>query len=89
MYQARPYILAENNWEAVKQTDYQVAILPWGATEAHNYHLPYATDNYQCDYVAAESAKWGLGAWGKAHCFSNCTVWRKYRTIGCRPMLKI
>ncbi|MEM6628258.1 MAG: creatininase family protein [Bacteroidota bacterium] len=63
MYSARPYILAENNWESVRETDYQVAILPWGATEAHNYHLPYATDNYQCDYVAAESARlaWEAG----------------------------
>lgn len=57
MYKARPYIIAETNWEVVRNTDYEVAILPWGATEAHNYHLPYATDNYQCDYVAAESAR--------------------------------
>ena len=64
MYTARPYILAENNWEDVKKTPYEVAVLPWGATEAHNYHLPYATDNYQCDFVAAESAKiaWEQGA---------------------------
>jgi len=52
----RPYILAETNWKVVKSTDYKVAVLPWGATEAHNYHLPYATDNYQVDYVAAEAA---------------------------------
>ena len=54
---ARPYILAETNWKAVRQTHYEVAILPWGATEAHNYHLPYNTDVAQCDYVAAESAR--------------------------------
>ncbi|MEM1119473.1 MAG: creatininase family protein [Bacteroidota bacterium] len=53
----RPYILAETNWKTVKNTDYQVAVMPWGATEAHNYHLPYATDNYQVDYVAAAAAK--------------------------------
>jgi creatinine amidohydrolase len=53
----RPYILAETTWKAVKDTDYEVAVLPWGATEAHNYHLPYATDTIQCDYVAAESAR--------------------------------
>ncbi|MEX1137172.1 MAG: creatininase family protein [Balneolales bacterium] len=60
----RPYILAETNWKTVKETDYEVAILPWGATEAHNYHLPYATDNIQCDHVAAESARiaWDKGA---------------------------
>jgi len=52
---ARPYLLAETNWKAVREADFQVAVLPWGATEAHNYHLPYATDNYQADYVAAEA----------------------------------
>lgn len=54
---SRPYILAETNWKTTKDTNYKVAILPWGATEAHNYHLPYATDNYQVDFVAAAAAK--------------------------------
>ena len=60
----RPYILAETNWKSVAATDYQVAILPWGATEAHNYHLPYATDVIECNAVAARSAKlaWENGA---------------------------
>jgi len=53
----RPYILAETTWETTKGNDYEVAILPWGATEAHNYHLPYSTDVIQCDYIAAESAR--------------------------------
>lgn len=60
----RPYILAETNWKVVKETDYQVAILPWGATEAHNYHLPYATDNIQNEYIVAAAAgqAWEAGA---------------------------
>lgn len=53
----RPYILAETNWDALKNENFDLAILPWGATEAHNYHLPYATDNIQADYMVAESAK--------------------------------
>ena len=53
----RPYVLAETNWKSVKEASYTVAILPWGATEAHNYHLPYATDNFQAEYVAIEAAK--------------------------------
>ena len=60
----RPYVLAETNWKEVQKTEYQVAVLPWGATEAHNYHLPYATDNYQVEgiiNVAARSA-WEAGA---------------------------
>lgn len=60
----RPYILAENTWTEVKKTDYELAVLPWGATEAHNYHLPYATDVIEADHIAAESAKiaWNKGA---------------------------
>jgi creatinine amidohydrolase len=57
MNEIRPYILAETNWEALKNESLEVAILPWGATEAHNYHLPYATDVFEADYIAAESAK--------------------------------
>ncbi|NNE75597.1 MAG: creatininase family protein [Pricia sp.] len=53
----RPYILAETNWKAVKETTFDLAVLPWGATEAHNYHLPYATDNYEADALASECAK--------------------------------
>jgi creatinine amidohydrolase len=60
----RPYILAETTWKVVREAHYEVVVLPWGATEAHNYHLPYATDNIQCDYVAAEAARkaWEQGA---------------------------
>ncbi len=60
----RPYILAESNWKTLKDQPVELAILPWGATEAHNYHLPYATDNIQVDHIAAESARlaWEQGA---------------------------
>ena len=59
----RPFILEENNWQDVSTRSYQTALLPWGATEAHNWHLPYGTDNYQAVYVAHEAAKvaWQLG----------------------------
>lgn len=53
----RPYLLAETNWKTVRATDYHAAVLPWGATEAHNLHLPYATDCVQCDHIAAEAAR--------------------------------
>ena len=53
----KPYVLAENNYKSVKEEKYTVAVLPWGATEAHNYHLPYATDNIQAEEVAIEAAK--------------------------------
>ena len=60
----RPYILAETNWKSINETKFELAVLPWGATEAHNYHLPYGTDNMESDYLAAESARlaWDKGA---------------------------
>ena len=60
----RPYILAETNWKNLKDANFDLAILPWGATEAHNFHLPYATDIIEADYIAAESARiaWERGA---------------------------
>lgn len=53
----RPYILAETNWKHLEDAAIDLAILPWGATEAHNYHLPYATDVIESDSLAAESAR--------------------------------
>jgi creatinine amidohydrolase len=60
----RPYVLAETTWKTVRSTRYSVAILPWGATEAHNYHLPYASDNVQAETVAIRAAEraWSSGA---------------------------
>ncbi len=60
----RPYILSETHWKTVSTTKYEVAILPWGATEAHNFHLPYGTDIIEAEQIAAESAKiaWEQGA---------------------------
>jgi creatinine amidohydrolase len=59
----RPYVLAETDWKNVSATHFDVAVLPWGATEAHNLHLPYATDTIQADAVAAEAARlaWEAG----------------------------
>ncbi|HEY0306492.1 MAG TPA: creatininase family protein, partial [Longimicrobiales bacterium] len=60
----KPYLAAEANWRAVQETAYEVVVLPWGATEAHNYHLPYATDVYETEAIAGESARiaWEAGA---------------------------
>jgi creatinine amidohydrolase len=60
----RPFVLAETTWDVVRHTPYEVAVLPWGATEAHNKHLPYATDTIQAEAVAIEAARqaWESGA---------------------------
>ena len=53
----KPYLLSETHWKDVKDTDFTMAVLPWGATEAHNYHLPYGTDNVEAETIAAEAAR--------------------------------
>lgn len=40
----------------VKQQSYDLAVLPWGATEPHNYHLPYSTDCYLSQSIALDAA---------------------------------
>lgn len=46
-FAARPHVLTEANLRQLKALQPNVAVLPWGATEAHNYHMPYGTDNIQ------------------------------------------
>lgn len=61
----RSHVLGESTWKQVKNAAYEVAVLPWGATEAHNYHLPYATDNYEATAIAIESARIATGKGGR------------------------
>lgn len=59
-----PFLLSWTSWKVIREHHYDLAVLPWGATEAHNYHLPYGTDIFESDYIAAESARhaWEAGA---------------------------
>ena len=73
----RPYILSECNWKDLK-TAFELAVLPWGATEAHNYHLPYGTDVYEANAIAAESGK-KHGKKGQSGHFTHHSLWGQYR----------
>ncbi len=53
----RPYILAETNWKHIKDASFDVAVLPWGACEAHNNHMPYGTDILESEFISAEAAR--------------------------------
>ena len=47
----RPWKLSELNYGYVKCNPFQVAVLPLGATEPHNLHLPYGTDLFEGEIV--------------------------------------
>jgi creatinine amidohydrolase len=51
------FLLSAATWKDIGDTPYDVAVLPWGATEAHNYHLPYGADTIQAERVAALAAE--------------------------------
>src|SRR5919109_4786810 len=53
----RSWILAEQNHAAIRSQKWQVAVLPFGATEPHNLHMPYGTDNYQVEVIGARACE--------------------------------
>lgn len=59
-----PCVLGDSTWETIRDLALEVAVLPWGATEAHNRHLPYATDTIETTVIAALAAEraWRAGA---------------------------
>lgn len=53
----RPYVLLEANYRQLRDAPPNLAVLPWGATEAHNYHLPHGTDVIEAERIAVEAAR--------------------------------
>ncbi len=47
----RAWNLAEQNHDFIRSQKWEVAVLPFGATEPHNLHMPYGTDNYQLEVI--------------------------------------
>ena len=59
--------LSVSNLAATRSLHYDIALLPWGATEPHNLHLPYLTDSILSHDIAVDAAliartKYGLRA---------------------------
>jgi creatinine amidohydrolase len=48
----REWNLAEQNHAFVRSRKWEVAVLPFGATEPHNLHMPYGTDTLQLEVIA-------------------------------------
>jgi len=56
--------LSLENYGNVKKNQYAYAVLPWGATEPHNYHLPYLTDCYFAYAIAKDAVEKALSRHG-------------------------
>lgn len=56
--------LSISNYGTVLPLDYDIAILPWGATEPHNRHLPYLTDAILSHDIAVDAARIAFESYG-------------------------
>jgi creatinine amidohydrolase len=56
--------LAEQTHAFVREQAWQVAVLPFGATEPHNLHMPYGTDTLQVEELGRRACAraWEQGA---------------------------
>ena len=61
----REWNLAEQNHALVRSRQWQVAVLPFGATEPHNLHMPYGTDNFQVDVLGNRACETAYHAGAK------------------------
>lgn len=53
----RPYVLAEQTHAFIRSQRWEVAVLPFGATEPHNLHMPYGTDNFQVEEIGRRACE--------------------------------
>jgi creatinine amidohydrolase len=53
----RDSILAEQTHAFVRGQRWQAAVLPFGATEPHNLHMPYGTDTFQVQALAERACE--------------------------------
>jgi creatinine amidohydrolase len=60
----REPILAEQTHAFVREQTWQAAVLPFGATEPHNLHMPYGTDTFQVEELGRRACAhaWQKGA---------------------------
>lgn len=62
--QKREFDLSVSCYGATKDIDFQIAVIPWGATEPHNLHLPYLTDAILSHDVAVDAAQLAYERYG-------------------------
>jgi creatinine amidohydrolase len=64
--------ITATNLRRARQRRYEVAVLPVGAIEAHNYHLPFGQDFRHAEHVARAS---------------TAAAWRRTESVLCLPAL--
>lgn len=60
----KEFDLSLSSYGKVRGVKYDVVVLPWGATEPHNLHLPYLTDCILPHDIAVEAAELTLKQYG-------------------------
>ena len=52
-----PWLLNDLNYAELKENLPEVVIVPLGATEPHNLHLPYGTDSYEAMVIGSKACQ--------------------------------
>lgn len=58
-------ILAEQTHAFIRSCKWEAAVLPFGATEPHNLHMPYGTDTFQVDVLGRRACETAFAAGSK------------------------
>jgi creatinine amidohydrolase len=53
----QPVLLTHATYRDLRDAAFDIAVLPWAATEPHNYHLPYGTDIIETEHMARVAAE--------------------------------
>ena len=56
--------LSVSCYGVTKDIEYDLAVIPWGATEPHNYHLPYLTDAILSHDISVDAASIAFEKYG-------------------------
>lgn len=62
----RPHVLHEATYRQLLKDRPNLAVLPWGATEAHGWHLPHGTDVIEATAIAEAAVEQAVSLGAKA-----------------------